>query len=331
MSSCVYGPVPSRRLGKSLGVDLVPYKYCTYDCIYCQLGRTTNKTIERHSWVPVSTLLDQIENHLKTQPDWITLSGSGEPTLYSRIGDLIDKIKDRTDTPVAVLTNGSLFGSHELRKELYQADLVAPSLDAGNPELQRCINRPHEDIPFDIVVSGLIDFRNEYQGQYWLEVFLLGSITGMLIPIEEMARIAERINPDRIQLNTVVRPPAESFAMPVAKDLLECYAAAFGDKAEVIADLPGKELHHFTNIDPEEVLDLVSRRPCTLDDISTFLGVHRAEAMKYMEQLAGTGQVRCEYQSRRLFYKSGTSLMSRMDNQLGQQSSCQLRKNTMLI
>lgn len=304
MSSCVYGPVPSRRLGKSLGVDLVPYKFCTYDCIYCQLGRTTNKTIERQKWVPVDTMLEQIESHLTTRPDWITLSGSGEPTLYSQIGDLINKIKDMTDIPVAVLTNGSLLWSRELRKELCKADLVAPSLDAGNPELYKCVNRPHEDIPFDLMVQGLIDFRNEYQGKYWLEVFLLGGITGMVVPVEEMARIAERINPDRIQLNTVVRPPAESFAMPLSKDLLECYAAPFGDRAEVIADFPRKELHHFTSIDPEEVLELVGRRPCTLDDISTFLGMHHSEAMKYMEQLTGTGQVRCEYQSRRLFFRA---------------------------
>lgn len=304
MSSCVYGPVPSRRLGKSLGVDLVPYKVCTYDCIYCQLGRTTNKTIERQSWIPVDNVLEQIEKHLTTRPDWITLAGSGEPTLYSQIGDLINKIKDLTDIPVAVLTNGSMLWSGELRKELYKADLVAPSLDAGNPELYRCVNRPHEAIPFDRMVQGLIDFRNEFDGKYWLEVFLLGGITGMVVPVEEVARIAERISPDRIQLNTVVRPPAESFAMPVSKDLLECYATAFGDKAEVIADFSAKELHPFTDIDPEEVLELVSRRPCTLEDISSFLGIHRTAAMKYMERLTGTGRVQCEYQSRRLFFRA---------------------------
>lgn len=307
MASFVYGPVPSRRLGKSLGVDLVPYKVCTYDCIYCQLGRTTQRTMERQKRVPIDALIEQIKSHLTTQPDWITLSGSGEPTLYSDIGDLISRIKDITDIPVAVLTNGSMLWSPQLRKELSNADLVAPSLDAGNPELYRSVNRPHKDLPFDLMVQGLLDFRNEYKGKYWLEVFLLGGITGMVVPVEEIAKIAEKIDPDRIQLNTVVRPPVESFAMPVPKDLLECYAVAFGDKAEVIADFSGKELHHVAKIDPKEVVELVSRRPCTLDDISSFLGMHRTEAMKYMEYLTGTGQILCEYQFRRVFFRAASA------------------------
>lgn len=304
MRSFVYGPVPSRRLGRSLGVDLVPYKACTYDCIYCQLGRTSNKTVERQQWAPLENLLEQIENHLESRPDWITLSGSGEPTLHIQIGTLIDKIKDITGIPIAVLTNGSMLWVPEVRKALCRADLVAPSLDAGNPELFQRVNRPHKSISFDLMVQGLMDFRNEYLGTYWLEVLLVEGISGLIVPVEEIARIAQRIDPDRIQVNTVVRPPAEDFARAVPGKLLECYAAAFGDKAEVIADFRGEERRNSMGINFEEILQLISRRPCTLDDLSDALGIHRAEVMKCMHRLAKTGQVQCYQQDRRSYFKA---------------------------
>ena len=173
MSNYIFGPVPSRRLGRSLGVDLVPFKTCTYDCIYCQLGRTTNKTIQRKEWVPLDDVVTELETKLSSQPDYITLSGSGEPTLYSRTGELIDRIKAVTNVPVAVLTNGSLLWNQEVRARLMNADLVVPSLDAGDEAMFRAVNRPHEDISFERMLQGLIDFRHEFQGKYWLEVFLL--------------------------------------------------------------------------------------------------------------------------------------------------------------
>jgi len=137
----VFGPVSSRRLGRSLGVDLVPLKTCTYDCIYCQLGRTTLKTTERREWVPLDLVLEQVQAKLATEPDYITLSGSGEPTLFSRVGELIGRIKDVTDIPVAVLTNGSLLWQKAVRDDLQQADVVIPSLDAGNERMFRYVNR----------------------------------------------------------------------------------------------------------------------------------------------------------------------------------------------
>ncbi|MCK4625431.1 MAG: radical SAM protein, partial [Phycisphaerae bacterium] len=171
--SYIFGPVPSRRLGRSLGVDLVPFKTCSYDCIYCQLGRTTNKTIQRKEWVPLDDVVAELKTNLSSQPDYITLSGSGEPTLYSRTGELIDRIKAVTDVPVAVLTNGSLLWNQEVCAQLMNADLIVPSLDAGDEMMFRAVNRPHEDISFEKMLKGLIEFRREYQGQYWLEVMFL--------------------------------------------------------------------------------------------------------------------------------------------------------------
>ena len=166
MSGHVFGPVPSRRLGRSLGVDLVPFKTCTYDCIYCQLGRTTNKTVERRQWVPLELVLEELEKKLDSRPDYITLSGSGEPTLFTPLDKLIEGIRSLTDIPIAVLTNGSLLGSGEVRRELAGADLVIPSLDAGNEVAFRLVNRPHEALAFERLLAGLIAFRRRFRGAY---------------------------------------------------------------------------------------------------------------------------------------------------------------------
>ena len=174
----VYGPVPSRRLGRSLGVDLVPYKVCSYDCIYCQLGRTKNKTIERKPYIPGATILDQVRQKLQegVSADYITVAGSGEPTLNSEIGRLIHDIKKHTEIPVAVLTNSSLLGDSRVREAIVEADVVLPSLDAYDQKAFEAINRPHPEIPFEAMVEGLMAFRKAYGGEIWLEVFVLDGI-----------------------------------------------------------------------------------------------------------------------------------------------------------
>jgi len=230
----IFGPVPSRRLGRSLGVDLVPFKTCTYDCIYCQLGRTTNKTIQRKEWLPFDKIISQLKDKLYLKPDYITLSGSGEPTLFSRCGELIAKIKGITNVPVAVLTNGSLLWLPEVRKSLLKADIVIPSLDAGSNHLFQYVNRPHPDISFGKMLEGLVKFRDEYKGKYWLEVFLLAGVTTPEMEINRLKTCISSIQPDKVQVNTVTRPPAESFAEPVQKERLENLAAQLFEHSEVI-------------------------------------------------------------------------------------------------
>jgi wyosine [tRNA(Phe)-imidazoG37] synthetase (radical SAM superfamily) len=163
----IFGPVPSRRLGRSLGVDLVPYKTCTFDCIYCDLGRTTHKTVSRQSYVPPEEIQGELELYLSVldkKPDYITLSGSGEPTLNTNVGEIIRKIKKITSTPAAVLTNGSLLSMDGVREDLSEADVVLPSLDAITPALFEYINRPHPSLGIEDIISGLIQFRKQYQG-----------------------------------------------------------------------------------------------------------------------------------------------------------------------
>src|SRR4030042_1853999 len=173
----IFCPVPSRRLGRSLGVDLVPYKTCTFDCIYCDLGRTTHKTISRGFFVSPEEIQRELELTLPTlekKPDYITLSGSGEPTLNQKMGDIILSIKRVTSIPLAVLTNGSLLFIEDVRRDLMEADVVLPSLDAVNPLTFECVNRPHLSLQIDEIISGPLQFCNQYRGQIWLEIVFCG-------------------------------------------------------------------------------------------------------------------------------------------------------------
>ncbi len=288
--SVVYGPVPSRRLGRSLGVDLVPLKTCTYDCIYCQLGRTTHKTMRRSRWIDPELAVAQVRDRLASDPDVIALAGSGEPTLHAGLGEVIAGIRALTDVPVAVITNGSLLGRRTVRHGLAQADIVLPSLDAADAASWEAVNRPHPSLGFDGLVDGMAAFRQGFAGQIWLEVLLLDGLNGTDEHVERLAALAASTSPDRIQLNTVVRPPAESVARPVPASRLESYAALFKPRAEVIAGTPA--LHEDQEATAADVLTLISRRPCTVADTAAGLGVHQNAALKALTVLVERGEAR---------------------------------------
>ncbi len=289
MTSHIFGPVPSRRLGRSLGVDLVPFKTCTYDCAYCQLGLTTHKTIERREWVSLEDVLDELQEKLSSKPDYITLSGSGEPTLSLRLDYLIDRIKEMTSAPVAVLTNGSLLWREDVRRELMHADLVIPSLDAGDEASFRLVNRPHKEIAFARMLEGLIQFRREFRGAYWLEVFVLDGSTATPVEFSKIVGCVKRIQPDRVQLNTVTRPPAEKSAVTVSPRQLAKLASRFDPVAEVIADYHATDQQLDFVASRAEVLDMLRRRPCSIGDMAEGLGMHRNEVIKYVEELDSEG------------------------------------------
>ncbi|HQP31995.1 MAG TPA: radical SAM protein [Deltaproteobacteria bacterium] len=287
----IFGPVPSRRPGRSLGIDLVPFKTCTYDCIYCQLGRTTLRTVERREWVPLDAVVAELKGALATRPDYITLSGSGDPTLYSRLDELIESVHALTDIPVAVLTNGSLLWQPEVRRQLHLADLIVPSLDAGANSLFQAVNRPHPEITFERMIEGLTLLRKEYGGAYWLEIFILDGLTAGLSEVRHIADLAADIGADRVQLNTVTRPPAEDFALGVTRRRMEELAALFRTPAEVIADFPGGHARPEFEATRDSVLQMIRRRPCTLEDVADGLGLHRNEAVKYIEDLISVGRI----------------------------------------
>lgn len=302
--SRVFGPVPSRRLGRSLGVDLVPYKTCSYDCIYCQLGPTTCRTIERKKYVPFDTAIGQVEHRLRQTGavDYITLSGSGEPTLHARLGEVIQRIKKITDIPVAVLTNGSLLWMERVREELAGADLVIPSLDAGDDAVFQYVNRPHRSISFEGMVDGIRRFRKEFRGRMWLEVLLLGGISATRAGAESIAAHARTIGADRVQLNTVLRPPRDRSARRVAKERMLGLAQMFEGAVEVIADYENVHDQSDYAVSRNEVLALLERRPCTVDDVSAGLSIHRNEAIKHLQHLTEENTVSMRTEGDLTFY-----------------------------
>lgn len=287
----VFGPVPSRRLGRSLGIDVIPLKSCTLDCLYCQLGSTETTTVEPQDELPVDEVIAEIKEKLSSRPDYITLSGSGEPTLYMRLGELIERIHLLTDIPVAVITNGSLFWDGNVRKRLLGADVVMPSLDTGDEEMFRTVNRPHGEISFKKLIDGLVSFRETYRGQYWLEVLLLAGLTDDLEQVGKITELVRRIRPDRIQLNTCIRPGADDSARMVDRERLLQLAKLFSPEAEVIADYRTRQAVSRSKADNAVILEMLSRRPCTAVDVAAGLQVNVTEALRRLEALVGEGLI----------------------------------------
>jgi len=302
----LYGPVPSRRLGRSLGIDIVPLKVCTLDCVYCQLGRSSEKTTRRREYVPIDAVIEELAGKISSGlgADFITIAGSGEPTLNSGLGKLLKAASDITDIPLTVLTNGTLFYREDVRADCAQADVVMPSLDAGDEPTFRKINRPHRDISIEKLVSGLCAFREEFAGRIWLEVFL---VDGMNTDTEQVAKIKgliERIRPDKIHLNTAVRPTADANVKKVAVEKLQTIAAALGDSCEVIADFSARHQPRHAETTPQDVFSMLKRRPCSLQDISAGLGISPSLAVKHLAGLQRRGLVESYQKNRTVFFKA---------------------------
>ncbi|MCK5000563.1 MAG: radical SAM protein [Anaerohalosphaera sp.] len=302
----LFGPVPSRRLGLSLGVDLVPLKTCTQNCLYCQLGMHAKQTTVRKPYVDINTVLAELRQRIADGlvADYITLSGSGEPTLNSDIGILIDHIKQITDIPVAVITNGTLLNDPRVRADCAKADLVLPSLDAGDQETFDRMNNPASEISFDDLTRGLEAFRTEYTGRIWLELFFCMGINTSDEQIARMKKIVDRISPDRIQLNTAVRPTADAAAKIVPLDQLESIARQFGSGAEVIADFArGPQTSSAGTVTDRDIIEMLKRRPCSLADISAGLQTRTTQLTERLEALKRTGEIVVESRMGKAFYK----------------------------
>ncbi|SDZ99294.1 Wyosine [tRNA(Phe)-imidazoG37] synthetase, radical SAM superfamily [Desulfuromusa kysingii] len=308
MYKYLFGPVPSRRLGMSLGVDLVPKKVCSLDCVYCEVGKTTKLTLERQEYVPYAKIVAELSNYFANNPDpdYITFSGSGEPTLNSRIGDVIAFIKQtKPGIPIAVLTNGTLLYDKQVRLELKSADLVLPSLDAATVAVFNKINRPPETLTLEHHLQGLIAFRKEFSGKIWLEVLILPGYNDSEQELQELRKIIQQIKPDSVQINTLDRPGTETDLHGATKaelrrvlDLLQL------DNAEIIAAAPQrKNIKSYRRDAETAILETIARRPCTLDDLVQILGMHRSEINKYLDVLDAEGKVQAVAQARGFFYK----------------------------
>jgi wyosine [tRNA(Phe)-imidazoG37] synthetase (radical SAM superfamily) len=291
----VFGPVPSRRLGQSLGIDTIPLKTCNWNCVYCQLGRTVPLTNERREYVPAEEILLEVEqvlrSHKSGEIDWVTFVGSGEPTLHSRTGELIRRVKELTPLPVAVITNGSLLYLPEVREELSAADAILPTLDAGNARLYRKINRPHPDITFERLVDGLIAFRKEYRRKLWVEVMLVRGLNGTEESLHEIAAVLERIHPDEVHINLPTRPPVETWVQPPDEEGLMRALAILGNVAHVVHPAEGSfDLSGSENV-VDAIIGIITRHPMREDELERALEKWiPGQVALALEELAASGQ-----------------------------------------
>jgi wyosine [tRNA(Phe)-imidazoG37] synthetase (radical SAM superfamily) len=306
MKSHLYGPVPSRRLGRSLGIDLVPYKICTYDCIYCQIGNTTEKTLVRKEYVPVREILEEVGHFLEkgtSSIDHLSLAGSGEPTLHSKIRSIIESLKKITLIPVAVITNGFLLWEPEVREDLLQADIVLPSLDAVSQEVFVRINRPRPGFSIEKVIEGMVEFRKIYKGQIWLEILFCKDVNDGQEELLRMKKVVDRIQPDRIHLNTVIRPPSEKWATPLDQEEMEEIRVFFGEKASIITEFD-RHLSLVAERDiKEEILKILKRRPLSRSDLSKGMGIPQDELDRYIEPLTQEGKIRTRIFGDSVYYE----------------------------
>ncbi len=308
MYKYIFGPVPSRRLGMSLGADLVPHKLCSLDCVYCECGSTTKLTTDRKEYIPFEKITKELAHYFihNPDPDYITFSGAGEPTLNNRIGDVLKFIKSKKPAiPIAVLTNGTLLSSKEVRKEIMEADIVLPSLDAVIESSFQKINRPHHSLKLNQYIKGLQNFRDEYKGKIWLEVFI---IPGFNDSKEELIAFKDaflQIQPDIIQLNSLDRPGTiDDIRAATRTELKRIVDFWEMDHVEIIATtIKRKKILSYRKDFESAILETLARRPCTIEDLSEILGSHINEVNKYLDVLEAEDKVEIKRQKRGLFYQ----------------------------
>ena len=305
-TSYLFGPVASRRLGLSLGVDVIPFKVCTLDCVYCEVGRTTQRTIERQAYTPIEPIIAQLKHRLNQglQAHYISLCGSGEPTLHAGLGDLIDQIRLITTIPIAVITNGTLLHRADVRRDCAKVDVVLPSLDAATMEAYEAINRPHPDLTAAQLIQGLTCFRREYTGEIWLELFFSDPFNTDSQNINAIRHALDRIKADKIQLNTAVRPTADPGIVPLTEQRLLDIAQQLGNQCEIIAGFSKNPVVTGQSIPRQDLLTMLKRRPCSVEDICKSLGIPLELAHTYLSELQQKELITKEHQGQTEYYTS---------------------------
>lgn len=308
MYKYLFGPVPSRRLGMSLGIDLIPKKVCSLNCVYCEVGKTTKLTVDRMEYVKYDYVIAELKQFMSNNPkiDYITFSGSGEPTLNSRIGDVLSFVKrNYPSVKTAVLTNGTLFFNKALRTELLQADVILPSLDAASQLVFEKIDRPNSYLKIESYIQGLIDLRKEYTGKIWLEIFVLNNYNDSIKELDLLKDAVLKINPDLVQLNTLDRPGTVEGLLPLSRIQLQKIIDYWAlPNVEIIASVKGRTtVESYSENIEETILDTISRRPCTLDDLHNILGIHVNEINKYLGTMEAEGKIITKNLERGVFYQ----------------------------
>jgi wyosine [tRNA(Phe)-imidazoG37] synthetase (radical SAM superfamily) len=286
-------------------VDLTPFKTCSQDCVFCQLGRTTNKTLDRDEYVPTERVIEELDEWLKMggTAEHITLSGSGEPTLHSRFGQVLLHIRAHCAIPAVLLTNGSLLDLPEVREGAAFADIVKVSLSAWDQPSYGWVNRPHEGIDFNRFIEGVMEFRGAFRGRMWIEVFLVAGMNTLPSDVARIAALADLLRPDRIHLNTACRPPAEDFTAPLPRERMESLCHLFQPRAECIAEykaVGGRDMQ----ADQDAIFSMLRRRPCTSGEIAGAFAMHSNEVSKYLGRLLREGRIRAERTGHSLYYRA---------------------------
>ena len=307
----LFGPVPSRRLGLSLGIDILPHKTCTFDCVYCEVGKTTQKTLRRADYVPKGEVLRELHEYLSITnrhscespqgafdarnpvPEVLTFSGSGEPTLHRRLGKMISEVKEMTSIPVAVITNSSLLYLPEVRDDVMEADIILPSLDAISDKVFRKLNRPEPTMKVDLIISGLHLLRQEYQGQIWLEILLISGVNDSESELEKLAEAARNLHPDRVHVHTASRPSPVNVVEPAPLAALRALADAIGPIAQVVGDIiSGVATEETPDGAKSKILDIIRKRPGRIKDIIAVTGIDAVLVSSLLKDMVQLGQVR---------------------------------------
>ncbi|OQY01699.1 MAG: radical SAM protein [Desulfobacteraceae bacterium 4572_130] len=309
MYKYLFGPVPSRRLGISLGVDLVTHKICSLNCIYCECGKTTNLTLNRKQYVPFNKVIKELDHYFQNNPDpdYITFSGSGEPCLNVEIGEVINYIKKtRKHILIAVLTNGTLLSQKQVRNELLNADTVIFSLDAASDLAFQKINRPCQQINLKHYIQGLFDFTKEYKNKAVLEYFVLPDINDSKKEVMFLKHAFEKIKPDIIQLNTLDRPGSVSGIKPVNLSKLKQIVNLLEPlNVEIIAGFSEQKKNKLYRQDMESaIIETIHRRPCTSHDLEKILGKNINEINKCLKSLQKANKIKSMLQKRGLFFQT---------------------------
>jgi wyosine [tRNA(Phe)-imidazoG37] synthetase (radical SAM superfamily) len=302
----LFGPVPSRRLGSSLGVDLIPFKTCSLDCVYCECGKTTRLTTTRKEYIPTSAVKAELDHYLAAGPalDYITFAGSGEPTLNREIGSVIAHIKKNyPHYKICLLTNGTLFSIPAVRSAVSQLDLIIPSLDAAREKTFQAVNRPHETLRCETMIEGLINLRREFRGEMIMEVFIVPGLNDCEEDLHALKKALENIKPDRIQLGTLDRPGTEEWVEEASEEKMLEIARYLGS-AEIIGELRERQkISSFNQSYSRQIMQTLRRRPCTAKDLEEILDLRPAELQKYLNDLLENKKITSENKERGVFFK----------------------------
>lgn len=308
MYKYLFGPVPSRRLGISLGIDLIPKKVCSLNCVYCEVGKTTLLTKQRKEYIKFDKVITEINDFMSKNNniDFITFSGSGEPTLNSRFGDVLAYIKENyPNVKTAVLTNGTLLSNKEIRNEMLLADVVLPSLDAASQEAFEKIDKPENTILINDYIKGIVDFKNEFKGEIWLEILILPNYNDSKTELDLLKNAILKIKPNLVQLNTLDRPGTVKDLIPASYEHLQKIVEYWNLPNVIIiaSALERKNIKSYSDNIESTILGTLKRRPCTLDDLHKILDIHVNEINKYLGVLESKGKIKIEHQQRGAFYK----------------------------